>query len=323
MIGFTVRRLLQMAFVLWGVATLVFLMMVVVPPGDPVRTIVPRATSPEVVQQVRTEWGFDRPLTRQYGEWISDLSHLDLRSSYTKGKRPVTDLIKERLPRSATLALIAFVLELLFGVFTGVVAAVRRYSFWDYLATVSTTVLVALPVFWIGALLQYAFGWAEWMPGFLKLPPVGYEPITDPDGWRYYILPAITLAAVSTAFLARVVRSEMLEVLDLDFIRTARAKGLSERRVVVRHGLRNALIPVITLVALDLGVLIGSAIITEAVFGFEGVGLAIVNAIDTGDTPVVMGFTLVVTAIFVLLNFIADLAYAVADPRVRHTGGAR
>ncbi len=322
MIGFTVRRLLQMVFVLWGVATLIFLMMVVIPPGDPVRTIVPRATSPEVVKQVRKEWGFDKPLTTQYGDWMSDLSRLDLRTSYTGGKRPVIDLLKERLPRSATLASIALIMEIVFGIFTGIVAAVRRYSFWDLLTTVSTTILVALPVFWIGALLQYAFGWAEWMPEFLRLPPVGYEPITDPGGWRFYVLPAITLAAVSTAYLARVVRSDMIEVMNMDFIRTARAKGLSERRVVFRHGLRNALIPIITLVAVDLGALIGSAILTEAVFGFEGVGSAIVIAIDTGNTPVVMGFTLVITALFVMLNFIADIAYAAADPRVRHTGGA-
>ncbi len=322
MIGFTVRRLLQMVFVLWGVATLVFLMMVVIPPGDPVRTIVPHATSPEVVKEVRKEWGFDEPLTTQYGDWMRDLSRLDLRTSYTGGKRPVIDLLKERLPRSATLASIALIMEVVLGIFTGVVAAVRRYSFWDLLTTVSTTILVALPVFWIGALLQYAFGWAEWMPEFLRLPPVGYEPITDPGGWRFYILPSVTLAAVSTAYLARVVRSDMIEVMNMDFIRTARAKGLSERRVVFRHGLRNALIPIITLVAVDLGALIGSAILTEAVFGFEGVGSAIVTAIDTGNTPVVMGFTLVITALFVMLNFIADIAYAAADPRVRHTGGA-
>ena len=322
MIGFTVRRFLQMVFVLWGVATLVFLMMVVIPPGDPVRTIVPRATSPEIVKQVRKEWGFDKPVTTQYANWMRDLSRFDLRTSYTGGKRPVVDLLKERLPRSATLALMALILEVVLGIFVGIVAAVRRYSFWDLLATVSTTIVVALPVFWIGALLQYAFGWAEWMPEFLRLPPVGYEPITEPGGWRFYVLPAVTLASVSIAFLARVVRSDMLEVMRMDFIRTARAKGLRESRVVLRHGLRNALIPVITLVAIDLGALIGSAILTEAVFGFEGVGSAIVTAIDTGNTPVVMGFTLVLTALFVMLNFIADLAYAAADPRVRHSGSA-
>lgn len=317
MIGLATRRLLQTIFVLWGVATLIFVLMVAVSPGDPAHTVAPRATSPQIVKQVRKEWGFDQPLSKQYLGWLADLARLDLRTSYTGGKQPVTDLLKERFPRSATLALMAISIELLVGISVGVLAAARRYSFWDLLATVSTTTVVALPVFWLGSLLQYAFGWAEWMPGFLHLPPVGYKPLTDPGGWRYYVLPAVTLASVSTAFLARVVRSSMLDVMHMDFIRTARAKGLSERRVVYRHGLKNALIPIVTLVAIDLGTLIGAAILTESVFGFDGMGRALLEAIDTGNTPVVMGFTLALTAVFVLLNLVADITYAAIDPRVR------
>lgn len=317
MAGFVARRLFQLVLVLFGVATLIFTVMVVVPEGDPAKTIVPRATSPAVLEEVRKEWGFDKSVTTQYLQWMGDLAQLDLRTSYTGGKRPVAELLAERYPRSLTLALIAIMLEVIIGIAVGVITAVRRESFWDRLYTVSLAVLVALPVFWIGTLLQYMFGWANWMPSFFKLPPVGYEPITAPGGWKFYILPAITMAAVSLAILARIVRTEMTELMEMDFVRTARAMGLREPRIFFKHVLKNAMIPVVTFIAIDLGTIIGSAIVTEAVFSFEGVGSAIIEAVNSGNTPVVMGFTLVLSAIFVVLNFIADISYAAFDPRMR------
>jgi peptide/nickel transport system permease protein len=203
-------------------------------------------------------------------------------------------------------------IEAVLGVAAGIISAVKRYSFLDVLVTLSTTILVAMPIFWFAMLLQVFFG--------LKL---GVLPISGMgDGsWRYYVLPAIALASVHTAFVARLTRSSMLEVIQQDYIRTAKAKGLSGWRVVLKHALKNALIPVVTILGLDFGGLIGSAILTETVFSWPGVGRVIYLAILQRDPPVVVGGVLILVLVFIFLNLVVDISYAYLDPRIRY--GAR
>lgn len=252
--------------------------------------------------------GIDKPLYVQYWRYMKQLAEGDLGTSY-RYRRSVNSILADHYPNSIKLALAAILIEIIIGLIAGIISAVKKYSFWDILVTVSTTLAVCIPVFWLGMIMQVIFG--------LKL---GWLPMSGMgDGSLvYYILPAVTLASVSTAFVARMTRSSMLEVMSNDYITTAYAKGLSNFKVIVKHALKNALIPVVTLIGLDLGALMGGAILTETVFSWPGVGRTIYLAILQRDAPVVIGGTLVLVLIFVFLNLIVDIIYAWLDPRIRY-----
>ncbi len=312
------RRILQMIPVFIGVTILLFILSAPgVLPGDPVKLITgERAITPALYEQIVEENALDKPVWYQYGKWMNDVFHGDLGRSYQVG-RPVTDILADYFPNTIKLAVVAVLIEAFFGLIVGIVSAVKRYSFWDILVTLSTAVLVAMPVFWLGMLLQYVFG--------VKL---GWLPVSNMSSnryptWMHYVLPAITLAAVSTAYAARIVRSQLLEVMGQDYMRTAAAKGLSRGQVIRRHGLKNAMIPVVTFLAIDLGVLIGGTVITEVVFNWPGIGFQIFKAINMRDWPVVRGAVVVIIILVMLINLAVDVSYAFLDPRIRYGGTAR
>ena len=250
----------------------------------------------------------------------------DLGESFINGQS-VNSILYEKAPRSIRLAIWATLIEITVGISVGLIAAVRRYSLTDKATTLATTAAAAIPVFVLGFILQYVFavlperyGLPDWMQlrtsrlgpdtWFLFFIPMGEQ-------WRYLILPAVTLACVSTALAARMMRGSMLDVLNADYIRTARSKGLSESTVVLRHGLRNALIPVVTLIGIDFGVVIGAAVLTETVFSWPGIGSQIVDSVNRRDLPVILGLSLVVVIIYSIVNLLVDMSYAWFDPRIR------
>ena len=216
----------------------------------------------------------------------------------------------------------AITVEIIIGVGAGIISAVKKYSFWDVFVTLSTSILVAMPVFWLGLMLQYFFGimLKEWTNGAFYLPISGASGIFPT--WAYYILPSITLAAVSTAYAARIMRSQLLEVLGQDYMRTAQAKGLSGSRVLWGHGIKNAMIPVVTFIGLDLGAMLAGAILTETVFNWPGIGYTIYRAIQGRDYPVVFGGTAVILIAVMIVNLLVDISYAFLDPRIRYGGEA-
>jgi ABC-type dipeptide/oligopeptide/nickel transport system permease component len=282
-----------------------------------------RAQSPLILAQMRHAYGLDLPLPQQYLRYLSDIAHGNFGQSIATG-RSVGDIFAEKYPYTVRLALAAIIIEIVVGISAGVVSAVKQYSFWDVAVTLSTSLLVSLPVFWLGMLLQMFFGY--WLKGWtgaqLYLPMSGAGGPGAPfPGYVYLILPAITLASVSTAYAARIMRSQLLEVNGSDYIRTARAKGLSESAVLWRHAIKNALIPVVTFIALDLGAMMSGAILTETVFNWPGIGYAIYTAINKRDWPVVIGSTIIVTMVYMVINLVVDISYAFLDPRIRFGGG--
>lgn len=329
MARYVLRRLLIAIPVVWAALSLLFGLFFVVP-GDPVDLIAgaggTRAVTEEVRANVEARYGLDRPWYEQYGAYWGRTLSGDLGESYAS-RRGVGEIVAGTAVASARLAIWAILFEVVIGITAGVLSAVRRYSFGDALTTVSTAAVSAVPVFVLGYLLQHLLGIVPEQHGFpewLRLPVQGIGPNTwtfffIPIGeqWRYLLLPAITLASVSTALVARLTRTTMLEVGRTDYVRAARAKGLSERRVVFRHGLRNALIPVVTLVGLNLADLMGSAILTETVFNWPGIGSSIADAIGQRDAPVVLGGTLVLVLLYVGVNLLVDLSYGLFDPRIR------
>lgn len=308
MIKYIIRRVLQVIPVLLGTTFLLFVLMYLIP-GDPVRLLTgEKAIDSRRYQQIRRELRLDRPIHIQYLHYINSLIRLDLGTSYQKGAE-VKDILAEKFPNSIRLALVAIFLQVVFGIAVGLISAIKRYSFIDVAVTLSSSVLVAIPVFWLGLLLQILFGVKlSWLP----ISGMG-------DGsFSYYILPSITLAATSIAYVARLMRAQMIEVMRQDYIRTAYSKGLTTWQVVSRHGLKNALIPVVTFIGLDLGALMGGAVLTETVFNWPGVGYEIYIAILQRDYPVVLGGVVVMIFIYVFLNLLVDISYAFLDPRIRY-----
>jgi len=316
------RRILQMIPVFLGVTFILFALRIPgLLPGDPVQLIVgERELTPALRAEIEAKHHLNEPLHIQYGYYVSGLVQGDLGSSMQKG-REVTDILLDKFPNTIRLAISAILVEIVIGLLTGIISAVKQYSFWDVLVTLSTSILVSVPVFWLGMLLQMFFGikLKEWTGGAVFLPISG---MGDPPDLIHLILPSITLASVSTAYVARIMRSQMLEAMGQDYIRTARAKGLSERVVVFKHGLKNALIPVVTFIGLDLGALMAGAILTETVFSWPGIGREIYLAVTQRDWPVVMGGVVVVVFIVMVVNLLVDISYAVLDPRIRYGGTA-
>lgn len=312
MLRYILRRLLQLIPVFFGATFILFLLLYVLP-GDPASAIAgaDRVRDPASAQVIREKFNLDKPVPVQYLLYMKAIFKGDLGESITL-HRPVRSILGDTLPWSFKLALAAILVEVVLGVIAGVISAVKRYSFLDTLTTLSTSLLVAIPVFWLGLMLQISFGLG------LKDTPFGL-PITGvSDGWRSYILPAITLASVFTAITARLTRTTMLEVMKQDYIRTASAKGLSERGVVYKHGLRNALIPVVTNIGLDFGALISGAILTETVYSWPGVGRQVFLAINDHDNPLVIGATIFFLFSYMFVNLMVDISYAFLDPRIRY-----
>lgn len=327
--GYILRRTLLVVPVVLGAVTLLFLVFFVVP-GDPVDQLAGgRAVTPISRHQIEHKYSLDKPWYVQYGRFLKNLSHGDLGESYKQG-RSVNDILKQTAPASLRLAFWAIIIEVVIGIATGVVSAVKRYSFIDALTTVSTTMVVAIPVFVLGYLFQYmmaVYTFQHGFPAWARFPAQGIGPnswalgvIPTGSQWKYLLLPAVALASVETAVVARMTRTTMLEVMKADYMRTARAKGLNENQVILKHGLKNAMIPVVTLIGLDLATLIGSAVLTETVFNWPGMGSAVASAIGVLDSPVVLGLTLVLVVAYVLINLLVDLSYALLDPRIRYGG---
>jgi len=277
-------------------------------PGDPVAALSgERAMSPAIRENLIHRYHLDEPVWKQYMLYMGDVVQGDLGESVLR-RREVKEIFLEAFPRTARLAGLAIIIEIIVGLGAGVMAALRKDKFLDQLVLVSTTLAVSIPIFVLGFLAQSVFG-LHW-----DIFPVG----GIQDGWFSYMLPAIVLATVSLAYVARLTRATLSETLREDYIRTARAKGLSNARVIGRHGLRNALIPVITFIGLDLAALLGGAIITETVFNIPGMGLTIVRAIGARDHAIVVGFTIAAVVIYLLASLLIDLLYAVLDPRIRY-----
>jgi peptide/nickel transport system permease protein len=289
-----------------------------VTPHDPARLIAGRLATPQTVALVNHRLGLDRPLVDEYGGFVWRALHGDLGYSYYSSA-PVRQLLASRLPVTASLALGAAVLWLVVGVGVGVAAARRPRSLVDRAGTLFVLTGLSMPTFLVGLLLIYFLFFRLHLAGIDLFPAGGYVPLTqDPAGWaQHLLLPWITLAVVIAATYSRLTRSSLLEVLGQDYIRTARSKGLSEPRVVYRHGLRSALTPVVTQLGIDLGGLLGGVIVTEEVFGLPGLGQLAWQSVTNQDLPVIIGTVLVASLFIVLANILVDLSYALLDPRVR------
>ena len=312
-----------MILVLFVVSLLTFLIFVKLPAGDPARRAVGRTTTPEQIEAARKAFGLDKPIYVQYGRFAKGLLpwpglFLSEDVYYSYGNFvPVKEEVFRRLPVTMTLALGAAILWLLLGIPIGIISGIKRGSFWDRAGMLFALVGVSLPVFWLGQLLLYFF-WFK-----LQIAPASGLEI-DASIWQSiasgrFILPWITLSVTSAAFYARMVRGNLIETMSEDYIRTARAKGLPERRVIFRHGLRGALTPVVTMLGLDLGGLLGGAFITETLFALPGIGQLAVKSIETQDFPMVMGVTVLGALFIAFANLIVDVVYAFLDPRVRYT----
>jgi peptide/nickel transport system permease protein len=317
MLRFFARRLLLGLLVLWITSGAVFVLFFVAP-HDPARLLAGKLATAQTVALVNHRLGLDRPLPDQYASFMGRLLHGDLGYSYYNSA-PVRSLLASRLPVTASLALGAAVVWLVVGVGVGVAAARRPRSLVDRGGTLLVLTGLSMPTFLVGLLLIYFMFFRLHLAGFGLFPASGYVPLTqDPGGWaQHLLLPWITLATVTAATYSRLTRSSLLEVLGEDYIRTARAKGLAEGRVVYRHGLRSALTPVVTQLGVDLGTLLGGVIVTEQVFGLPGLGQLAWQSVTTQDLPVIMGIVLVASAFIVLANLLVDLGYALLDPRVR------
>jgi peptide/nickel transport system permease protein/oligopeptide transport system permease protein len=306
MLSLLLRRALLSVPTLFGVLVVVFLLLYVAP-GDPVQAMVGERADAATIARLRAELRLDDPLPLQFVHYASGIVRGDLGRSYITN-RPIVSDIAERFPRTLLLAGAAMLLATLTGVTVGVLAAIRPNGWFDRLALATTYLGISFPVYWIGLLLIVLFAVTlRW------LPASGYGRI------EFLVLPALALGSRSIAYLARVTRSSMLEVLGADFVRTARAKGLTERTVVLRHALRNALIPVVTVIGLDFGAYLTGSILTETIFSWPGIGRYVVMAISRRDLPAVQGSVLFLSVVFVAVNLLTDVAYGKVDPRVRAT----
>jgi peptide/nickel transport system permease protein len=304
--AYLLRRLLGTVGVIFLVATATFIMVFLMP-GDAARMYAGPRAPEETVERIRVQWGLDQPLPVQYVRYLGRAIQGDLGQS-TRDKRPVLQAVFERLPATIQLALAGLFIELLVGVPLGILAATRPGSWIDQLATMVALVGISIPQFALGLVALYVFGFL--IPIF---PLGGYgTPL-------HLVLPALVLGIGGTAFYSRILRNSILEVTGEDYVRTAKAKGLSPRMVLIRHVLRNAMMPVVTLAGLDLATLLGGVVVIEAVFGWPGIGLQAWNAIRNQDTPMIMGTVLFASVAVVFLNLFVDVLYIAIDPRVRLT----
>jgi peptide/nickel transport system permease protein/oligopeptide transport system permease protein len=302
---FILRRVLLAIPTLFGVLIVAFLLLYVAP-GDPVESMIGERADSATIARLRQQLRLDDPLPQRFGHYVGSVVTGDLGRSYITN-RPITQDIRERFPKTLQLAGAAMLLATFIGVSLGVLSARNPGGMVDRFALGIAYLGVSFPVFWVGLLLILLFAvTVRWMP------PSGYGSL------RFLVLPAVTLGMRSIAFLARMTRSAMMESLSADYVRTARAKGLSERMVTLKHALRNALIPVITVLGLDFGAYLTGSILTETIFSWPGIGRYVVNAISRRDLPAIQGTVLFLSTVFVVVNLLTDLAYAKADPRVSY-----
>lgn len=304
MIKYIVKRILIAIPVLIGVMLIIFLMLNVVP-GDPVTLMMREHIKPELIERMRVQMGLDQPVMVRFLNYLKDAFRGDFGVSY-KLNRNVTDLILNAFPHTVRLSIFAALIAWIIGIPAGIISAVKQNSFTDRFFMSFSLLGVSMPVFWAALMLQYVFAFK------LKLLPVsGYAT------WKHLLMPAIVLGWSSAGSIARLTRSSLLEVMKNDFVRTARAKGLKESAVVVGHALKNALLPVVTMMAIQIASLLSGAVITESVFGIPGIGRLAVNAIQTRDMPLLQGTVVFTTILIICGNLIADLLYSVIDPRIR------
>jgi oligopeptide transport system permease protein len=326
MLRYLLSRCLSSIPLVWLAITVLFVVFLVVP-GDPVSILAAeQPLTPEVRQSIAEQYGLDRPVLSRYVSFFERLVHGDLGRSYLTG-RDVTTMIGESLPASLRLAFWAILIEILIGVGSGVLAAAFHRSKTDSAMRALTLLVMIVPAFLIGIALQYFLGILpyrlDW-PAALRFPVQGIGPdtwfaffIPVGDQWRYLLLPAITLACVTTAVTSRLSRASMIETLNADFVRTLTAMGVARRRIVLNHALRNAIGPVIAFIAVNIGRMLGSAVLVETIFGWPGMGSRIQQALALRDAPVVMGFVIVLVLAFVFFNLVADVVHGLIDPRVR------
>jgi ABC-type dipeptide/oligopeptide/nickel transport system permease component len=306
MTRYVIRRLLALIPILLGASILIFAVMRLVP-GDPARQALGPEATGDQVELLRKQWRLDEPLPVQYAAWLGRAVQGDFGRS-TVSRVPAREEILSRFPATLQLTLASMVVSVVLGIFFGVVAAVKHNSLVDRSSMVLALIGVCTPSFWLGLMLILVFSVKfGWLPSFGK------------GGLSHLILPAATLGTGASAILARVTRSSMIEVLGEDYVRTARAKGLRENVVIVRHALKNALIPIITIVGLEFGGLLSGSVVTETVFAYPGLGQLLINAINNRDFPVVQGALLLFAVQFVLVNLAVDLLYARADPRISYS----
>lgn len=313
MLRFILRRVILVIPVCLGISILVFLLIHFVP-GDPARVMLGLQANDEKVAQIHEQLGLDRPLAVQYVDWLWHLLRGDMGNSYLTGEG-VVGAVLGRMPATLTLTVAAFLISLLIAVPMGLISGTRPYTGFDYGAMIFTQLGVAIPEFWLGIMLILIFslhvGW---------VPPSGYVPLwEDPVDWfRHLILPAFTVGVINAAVLTRFLRSSMLEVMHQDFIRTARAKGVMRRDVVMVHALKNALIPTVTVIGLQFAFMLGGVVVVEVIFAWPGVGRLALDAIYRRDYPMVQGAVLAVALTFVLINLVVDILYAYLDPRIKY-----
>ncbi len=330
---YIVKRLLQIIPVVLGV-TLIAFALIHLAPGDPVRTMLGQHATQQEIDDTRAKYGLDQPLFIQYFIWLGDVLQGDLGRSILSHEQVTTE-IASRFPNTIELAIAAMIFAILIGVVAGIISATKQYSVADYSVMGIALFGISMPVFWLGIMLMMIFGvWLGWLPiggridlllpfnritGFMVV-----DSIITVNGaalisvLRHLILPAIALGTIPMAIIARTTRSSMLEILRQDFIRTERAKGLSERKVIYKHAVRNAMVPVVTVIGLNFGLLLSGAILTETVFSWPGVGRLVVDAVYARDYPLVIGCVLVFALVFVIVNLITDLLYTYIDPRIHY-----
>ena len=304
MYDYFIRRLLQLVPVLLGVTIIVFGMVRLIP-GDPAQIVAGTNATLEDIQSIRQKLSLDKPLVEQYFIYMKNIFKGDLGTSI-RTRRPVLEDMIPRYGNSLLLASCSVVIMLLLGITTGILSAVKQGSWIDYISMVISLFGVSMPVYWFGLMLMLVFS-----------VHLGLFPTTGIGTFKHLVLPSLALGAHSTAVVARLTRSSMLEVIRQDYIRTARAKGLNEYSVILQHALKNALIPVVTIVFLRFGTLLGGAVLAETVFAWPGIGLLMIEAIGSRDYPMVQGCVLMVSVSFVLINLITDLIYPFIDPRIR------
>lgn len=307
MFAYIIRRLLGAVPVVVGVITVVFILTTIVP-GDPARIMVGQRGDPATIERIRKEMGLDDPILVQYVNFFRRAIVFDLGKSY-RNNMPVTQAILQRLPVSAKLAFFSMILAVVMGVTIGIISAVKQYSFLDYVSMLIALLGISAPTFWVGVLLVLLFcvvlGW---------IPGIG----TGKGEWYYFILPVLTLGVRPAALIARLTRSSMLEIIRQDYIRTARAKGLAERVVIIKHALRNAMIPVVTIIGSQTASLLSGVVLTETIFALPGIGRLSVEALVNRDFPVMRGVVLFMALCFVFANLLVDLSYPLFDPRIKY-----
>ena len=330
---YIVKRLAMLVPVMLGVSIIAF-SLIHLAPGDPARTMLGERATQEQLNEIREKYGLDKPLYIQYGIWLNGVLHGDLGRSITTHDE-VAKEIGDRFPNTMELAIAAMLFAVIVGVFAGIISATKQYSITDYTCMGVALFGISMPVFWLGIMLMMIFGvFLGWLPiggridllipfqrvtGFMVFDSIitGNFPALI-SVLRHLVLPAIALGTIPMAMIARVSRSSMLEVLRQDFIRTERAKGLSERMVIYKHAVRNAMVPVVTVIGLNFGLLLAGAILTETVFSWPGIGRLVVNAVYERDYPLVVGCILVFAIVFVIVNLITDILYTRIDPRIQY-----